>query len=255
MLPDRIADALPVDNYYYLVGYTSSTNGGTISNLGYGGIDIWLMKTDTSGNLLWERKFGTTNDEISNSIYYRNNKIFILANIINGGKGSFPDSGYGGSDCVLMVLDTSGNMEDYMYLGASATDNPFSLLFQNDSTMLVCAIAEYGISPVKHDIGKGATDYWAVKIGYSTTTGLNDLSQNLQLHLQPNPAHDYVEIKGLPSDDYEVNIYSMEGRLLASKKQHADLSLTILISHFQTGMYLTEIRNDKLRTTVKWVKE
>jgi hypothetical protein len=60
---------------------------------------------------------------------------------------------------------------------------------------------------------------------------------------------------GLPSDDYEVNIYSIEGRLLASKKQHADLSLTIPVSHFQSGMYLTEIRNDKLKTTVKWVKE
>jgi hypothetical protein len=255
LLPDRIADALPVDNYYYLLGYTYSTIGGTISNVGYGGIDIWLMKTDTSGNLLWERKFGTTNDEISNSIYYRNNKIFILANIINGGNGSFPDSGYGGSDCVLMVLDTSGNMEDYLYLGASSTDNPFSLLFQNDSTMLVCANAGYGISPVKHDIGKGSADYWVVKIGYSTTTSLNDLSQNLQLHIQPNPAHEYLEITGLPIDDFEVNIYSIEGRLLSSKKQHSDLSLIIPISSLQNGMYLTEIRNEKLNATVKWVKE
>jgi len=253
---ENISDIIELNNSYLIVGSTRSDSGGTINNIGFGNSDIWLMKSDTSGNIIWEQKYGTSYDDygikISKTQFGNYN---ILGEVTITGNGSFSSPSYGMTDYLVMNVDSSGNFLNYIILGSDSLDFPSSLIDLNDSTFLVCGSANHGITAVKHDIGKGATDYWAVKIGYSTTTGLNDLSQNLQLHLLTNPAHDYLEITGLPSDDYEVNIYSMEGRLLASKKQHADLSLTIPVSHFQSGMYLTEIRNKKLRTTVKWVKE
>jgi Secretion system C-terminal sorting domain len=255
-LIDNISNIIELNNSYYILGYTSSTYGGTIVDSGFGDYDIWMMKTDTSGNTLWERKLGTTNRETpTNSFVNADNNLSILGITYGSGNGSFLSPSYGESDYLLMNVDTSGNLLNYIILGSDSSDFPTNQIYINDSTILVCGIGSHGTTSVKQDIGRGSGDYWVVKIGYSTTTGLNDLNQNLQLHLQPNPAHDYLEITGLPSDDYEVNIYSMEGRLLASKKQHADLSLTIPVSHFQSGMYLTEIRNENLRTTVKWVKE
>jgi hypothetical protein len=255
---ETISDLIESNNSYYLLGFTSSPSGGTIQNPGFGGgyNDFWLMKTDTSGNIEWETKYGTTNDEHAIKILKNNQgNMTVLGIVTTTGNGSFGSPSFGQTDYLVMNLDSTGNLLNYIILGSDSLDFPNNLIVLNDSTFLVCGSAGHGTTAVKHDIGKGGSDYWVVKIGYSTTTGITDIGQNLQLHLQPNPAHDYVEIMGLPSDDYEVNIYSIEGRLLASKKQHADLSLTIPVSHFQSGMYLTEIRNDKLKTTVKWVKE
>jgi hypothetical protein len=75
---------------------------GSVSKLGAGGEDYWLIKTDSQGNLLWDETFGGSQDDVSNSIIRASDGSYILA-------GSTFSYGSGGSDVWLIkVAQNSG---------------------------------------------------------------------------------------------------------------------------------------------------
>ncbi len=238
------------DNYYYLFG--SKTNVMLPSYEP----DLWIIKTDTNGNIIWEKTYGTSEiDRFADVIVNTQGSFFALGSICIS-NGSFLNPGYGAYDAVIMNFDTSGALLTYKYLGANNSDFGNSLIQINDSTLLICATAEDGISNVKNDAGRGAKDIWAVKLGYSsTTTSINQLQNNLSLTVRPNPAKDHIDISGLPPSAYTINTYSLDGRLVMSDIVTSDLSLPLSIESLQSGMYITSIKNEKINTTVRWVKE
>jgi hypothetical protein len=246
------------DNYYYFFGLKYITTFGTIPLEN----DFWIMKTDTSGNLIWEKKFGTTESDFWGDIIQNPQGGFFALGAIptlqNGAYASstFSNPAYGDNDIVIMSLDTAGSLLTYKIIGHNKSNLPNSLTMINDSTILISATAANGISNVKNDAGRGDKDIWVVKLGYSTTTtSINQLQNNFTLTVQPNPAHDQINFSGLPPATYTINTYSLDGRLVMSDIVTSDLSLLLSIESLQSGMYITSIRNEKINTTVRWVKE
>ncbi|MEN9331427.1 MAG: hypothetical protein RLZZ94_517 [Bacteroidota bacterium] len=252
-----ITKIIEQDNYYYIYGYTDADTGGTIMSQGFGLVDFWLIKTDTSGNLIWEKKFGTNSIDISwDMIPNPQGGLFAVGEIYTASNGSFLNPGYGDNDVVVMSFDTSGTLLTYKILGANHRDWPNSLTMLNDSTLLISATADDGISNVKNDPGHGNADIWVVKLGYTTTTtSISQLQNNLSLTARPNPAKDLIDISGLPLATYTINTYSLDGRLVLSDIVTSDFSLPLSIQSLQSGMYLSNITNEKINTTVRWVKE
>jgi predicted secreted protein len=74
--------------------------GGITSSFGSGGDDIWVIKTDASGNILWDKTFGGVNDDHCNAILQLPSGDYVL--IGNWDLG-------GTSDLCLMKLDSKGN--------------------------------------------------------------------------------------------------------------------------------------------------
>mgnify|MGYP003336313799 CR=1 FL=1 len=88
------------------------------------------MKTDTAGNLLWEKKFGTTLGELSWDIVSNDlGNLYALGEINSALNGSFPTANYGSYDFVIMSFDTSGTLLTYKILGANSSDVPNKILF------------------------------------------------------------------------------------------------------------------------------
>lgn len=59
-----------VDSNYIIIGQTASFGGG--------GSDVYLMKLDNSGNLLWTRTFGGVYDDIGKSVKQTNDSGYII---------------------------------------------------------------------------------------------------------------------------------------------------------------------------------
>ncbi len=67
-----------LDGSYIMVGRTLSSNSGDVG-LNHGDIDIWVVKLDPEGNLLWQAPLGGSGYEQSTSIYPTSDDGFILA--------------------------------------------------------------------------------------------------------------------------------------------------------------------------------
>lgn len=85
------------DGGYAITGHTNS--------MGAGGDDIYLVKTDSSGNEQWHKTFGGASSDQGNSILQTEDGGFMIA-------GNTQSWGSGGNDIVVIKTDASGNVEE-----------------------------------------------------------------------------------------------------------------------------------------------
>lgn len=89
---------------------------GYISNYGAGGDDIYLVKTDSSGNISWTKTFGGSNDDDASSVAITNDGGYIISGVTK----SFADST---GDVYLIKTDASGNLQWSKAYGSGANNN------------------------------------------------------------------------------------------------------------------------------------
>jgi len=109
------------DGGYIVAGYTLS--------FGAGG-DVFLLKTDASGNLQWAKTFGGSSYDYAWSVQQTSDGGYIVA----GYTGSF---GAGGPDVFLLKTDASGNLQWAKTFGGSDYDWAFSVQQTSDGGYIV----------------------------------------------------------------------------------------------------------------------
>jgi len=128
------------DNGYVLAGYTYS--------FGSGDSDAWLIKTDTFGNLLWNKTYGGARHDEAHSITRIPNGGFIIAGVTN----SF---GLGDFDFWLIRTDSFGSILWSKTYGGIGNEEAWSVIVTSDGGF---AIAGWTTS-----FGAGSGDFWLVK--------------------------------------------------------------------------------------------
>jgi len=132
------------DGGFALVGWTDSS--------GAGNGDFWLVRTDSSGNMLWNKTYGGTSFDEAWSLVQTGDGGFALA----GWTTSF---GAGLTDFWLVRTDSSGSMLWNKTYGGSTDDICYSLVQASDGGY---AIAGYRLS-----VGLDLSDIWLVKTDVS----------------------------------------------------------------------------------------
>ncbi|ENO12324.1 hypothetical protein MBGDC06_00020 [Thermoplasmatales archaeon SCGC AB-539-C06] len=128
------------DDGYILSGFTGS--------YGAGNADCWLVRTDSSGNKLWDNTYGGTDDEAARCVQQTNDGGYILT----GDTDSF---GAGNADCWLVRTDSSGNkLWDKTY-GGTEWDCAYCVQQTNDGG--------YILTGETFSYGAGVNDCWLVK--------------------------------------------------------------------------------------------
>lgn len=112
------------DGGYMMVGNTMSNNGNVTGN--HGGIDYWLVKLDGSGNVIWQKTFGGSKDDISMSINPAVGGGYILAGQSNSNDGDVSGN-HGGFDAWLVKVDDNGNKLWQKTYGGSGDENGYLL--------------------------------------------------------------------------------------------------------------------------------
>ena len=118
------------DGGYIVAGYTRS--------LGSGGDDLYWVKTDTSGVMMWWRVFGGSGDETGYSIEETQDGDYITA-------GYTSSSGAGGNDVLLIKTNASGGeIWSKTYGGSSSDVGYFAEATQDGGYIIVGTTNSFG---------------------------------------------------------------------------------------------------------------
>ena len=148
------------DGGYAMVGNTNSS--------GAGGTDFWLVKTNASGDMQWNKTFGGTSNENGYCVVQAGDGGYAVLGFGN----SF---GAGGNDAWLVKTDPAGNMVWNKTYGGASGDQAYTIVQTTDGG--------YAVTGLTTSFGASGYDAWLFK---------TDATGNLQWNkIYGGPANDY----------------------------------------------------------------
>jgi len=161
------------DNGFLITGYSRSSDGDVSTNFGFH--DYWVLKLNSTGDVLWERSFGFSgNDRSFSAIQTADNGFFITGFLdvsASGGDGN--DNGTTGRPKSILAkhgvgefwgikLTPEGLTEWRRYFGGSNNDRSYDVLQTNDGNIIMIGSSESDDFDVSNP--QGSYDFWAVKV-------------------------------------------------------------------------------------------
>lgn len=168
---DVLMDILRINDAYYLIGNSHSDQGFDKSNNNFDTTlstgDYWIIKIDTLGNIIWNRTFGGTLDDIVTSGIVKGPNIFICGyswSPISGNKSSANiDSTLISSDFWILKVNVSGNLLGDVSFGGTDFEEAINIAILSDSNFIAGGLTTSDIGFDITDTPRGSSDYWIVK--------------------------------------------------------------------------------------------
>lgn len=162
--PDGIYSIKQISTGGYIVAAQSMSQDGDVTGVhGISEHDYWIYKIDDFGNLLWEKAYGSYNEEAPYDIIEVSTGGFLIAGYTWGDGGDV--SGHHGiTDYWILRIDNSGNIIWQNCFGSSGEDIAYSVV-ETESSNFICAGITYGDDGDVTDF-HGLNDTWVIKITY-----------------------------------------------------------------------------------------
>lgn len=223
------------DHGYIISGFTGPYLGAT---------DIYLIKIDSIGNLLWAKTFGGGADEKGRQVVQTSDTGYI----VTGHTTSF---GAGGYDVYVVRTDSLGDSLWTKTYGGTSNERAWSVQ-QTVDTGYIIAGGTYSFGTA------GSQDVWLIKtepepVGIAEHQDSNRKIQDPCLEIYPNPFSKLTKIsfsKAQRAEGIELNIYDVSGRLVK------DFSCTTPYAHRPTHIIWdgTDTKGEKVNTGIYFLK-
>jgi len=156
---------LTSDGGYILGGFSSSNISGEKTENSNGQIDLWLVKIDASGNIMWQNTIGGSGDDFLISIKQTSDGGYIVgASSDSNISGDKTENSRGGLDYWILKLDSSGNIVWQKTYGGAQPEFETYVVETTDGGYFVGGYSDSDVSGDKTDPTNGQRDYWALKL-------------------------------------------------------------------------------------------
>ena len=147
------------DNGFVVVGNTFSTNGDILLN--HGESDMWMIKLDEEGNLIWEQTYGGSQFDLAQAVVQSKDGGFLIT---GNSKSDDKDSSLnnGENDIWLVKTNAFGDLVWEKSFGGSGLDFGFDLLENTDGSILI--VGESSSTDFGSISSKGNADLILLKI-------------------------------------------------------------------------------------------
>jgi hypothetical protein len=209
--------------------------------------NIFLMKTDATGDTIWTRSYGDSLQEEAFLSDKCNDGGFILAGF----------SDYHNSDSSQMLVIKTDSMgwsgcKEYAShpIIVSSLLSEAAINYIENAGMITGALSLTSANYVCNN-----TVYCLM------TTGIDEENRNDIFSIYPNPASTRLIIKGnrqgLHSHTFSVSIMDITGKVISTSHEidWNENEIEINTSALQAGMYLVEIDSNEIKTILKFVKD
>ncbi|NRB59718.1 MAG: hypothetical protein HRU50_07195 [Winogradskyella sp.] len=147
------------NNNYIIVGDTRSDNTNVGAN--NGAADLWLIKINTLGDLIWEKSIGGSSFDVARAITRSQNDGFILAGSSRSNDIDVSEN-KGQNDAWVLKVDDNGNLAWETTIGGSNIDFAYSVAELNNQTIVAVGDTVSNDGDILSN--KGFTDLLMIKI-------------------------------------------------------------------------------------------
>lgn len=259
------------DNFY-IAGHTTSSGGGDKSQDSRGKKDFWMLKLNSDGAKLWDKRFGGSEDEGLRTIFLTTDGGYLLAGRSESGVSSDKtQNNWGSSDYWIVKTNALGQKQWDKRFGSNGYEEIRAALQTSDGGFLLGGRTYSGIGGDKTQSSQGDMDYWLVKVA-PETRGIPRVAEreltfaekpaptaeaNL-LKAYPNPFQSQITVSfTLPETQLTtVKVYDMQGREIttlfqAEAKANQTYQVEWLAANKPTGIYLLQLQTPTQRQRQK----
>lgn len=149
------------DGGYIIAAQTQTTadDGDVTGNKG--GYDVWIVKLDGSGNLVWQKCLGGSSGDYARSIQQTSDGGYIVAGMTYSNDKDVSGH-HGEADAWIVKLDSLGNIQWQKCLGGSKNDYAYSIQQTRDGGYIFAGETWSNDGNVSGM--KGLYDAWIVKL-------------------------------------------------------------------------------------------
>jgi len=153
------------DGKFIVVGETWSTNGDVVGNHNSWSGDAWVIKVDSSGELLWQKSLGGSYSDRAHSVVEATDGNYIIGASAQSNDGDVlhhhgVDTAY--SDFWILALNPNGEIQWQNSLGGYADEFAAELQKTSDGGYVVAGFTTSSDGDVTSF--NGASDYWITKL-------------------------------------------------------------------------------------------
>jgi len=244
---DAISGILEIEDGYVFIGSTESTNMP-----GYkGDVDVWVVRIDFDGNIIWQKAFGGSRGEAGYKIYSTDDNGFIIAGNTYSNNGDV----WGNhsisehySDIWMFKINSDGELQwQQCFGGAGREEVSYGALRNSDNNFVIAGVTNFGPS---YDVGctpYGGNvmdrDFWVFEILKDDTTNVIEPATTAsEISVYPNPAKDYIqfEVRGSVFGVFELHLFDVFGRQVAGKDITSEQTI-LDVSKLPVGVYFYRV--------------
>ncbi len=162
---DYCYSAFQTPDYGFLIGgYTTSGISGDKTQSSWGGNDYWILKIDSSGTKIWDKRFGTNQDDDCYSACSDGVDGIVLGGNSTGGiNGDKTQSTKGSYDFWIVHVDGAGNKVWDADFGGQSSDDTYGNIFRSPNGNYVSTGTSYSdVSGNKTQDNLGIEQTWMV---------------------------------------------------------------------------------------------
>lgn len=149
----------------YIVGGITASSNGDVKGFRGGEGDIWVVKLNADGNLLWQKPIGgSALDEITTVLELPNSGGFIVGGTTSSANGDVTGF-HGGKDYLVAKLSTDGRLIWSKVYGGSGTDQLHQIQLAADGGFVVAGVTwSNAVNDGDVEGFRGGSDIWIIKL-------------------------------------------------------------------------------------------
>lgn len=127
----------------------------------HGSHDIWIINTDSTGSIIWEKCYGGSSAEAPQKVLKKSNNEFFIFGYSGSTDGDIQSDNYGFADLWVININGQGDLLWEKCYGSPGTDEPRDIILTPDGGFIMLA----RISSSGGDISQyfGLYDVWMCK--------------------------------------------------------------------------------------------
>jgi hypothetical protein len=252
----------------YVTGHfrslTISFDTITLTNTTNNSFEVFLVKYDKYGNVLWAKSASGTNDDVGLSAAIDSYGNVIISGWFKSSTITFNSytltnaNTNASTDIYLTKYDPMGNIIWAKSVGGDKNEGTCSVFA--DSTGHVYIAGYFQSSPLSFgsnlltntDNSGSTSDLYLAKLGNDITTGINDVSNSFDFSIFPNPTTDIIKISS--SKEATIEILNINGQIIKTIN-HDSGEFSVDIRDLSSGVYIIKAKTDKKIVTKKFIKQ